>query len=333
MSVLLRAQDYATWTYSSTFQYFDALLSFSIHSRPKIRKAAQHAVVSIIHGSYFMLPPTPAEDDVNADDAKKEQKQQESKIKYHPASGRVAKFCLAQFKPEVLANAQTTVLHTLALLKDSLAGFRTEDIRSVCEHLLSIMTAANVMVRTNCFQALHALFLTHSANLNATLCAKLISAIHEYRPDRSDVRQTLAWITVLKEGHMHLATLQLDLCMQALPRLFDVFTADLWLSDRSELVVGVSNCIKELLQDCVSRACATQQLADNYRQSVSKIIASLNKVLNAPFGEISKYVILIFSIVFEACGRHFGYVPFGLTKTIQVFLFIFLFIIIFSYQY
>lgn len=303
MSVLLRAQDYATWTYSSTFQYFDALLAFTIHSKPKIRKAAQHAVVSIIHGSCFMLPPTANESE--AENVKDEQRQT-SKIKHHPASNRVTKFCLAQFKPEVLANSQTTVLHTLALLKDTLAGFRTEDIRSVCEHLLSIMTAANVIVRTNCFQALHSLFLTRSVNLNATLCAKLLVAIHEYRPDRSDVRQTLAWITVLKEGHLHLATLQLDLCMQALPRLFEICTTDLWLSERGELVVGVSNCIKEMLQDCVSRACATKELAEQYRPAVAKIIGALHKVLNAPFGEISKYVILIFSIVFEACGKHFG---------------------------
>ncbi|XP_060661912.1 RRP12-like protein [Drosophila nasuta] len=296
MSVLLRAQDYATWSYSSTFQYFDALLAFSIHSRPKIRKAAQHAIVSIIHGSCFMLPTETGPDT----------EPEPSKIKHHPAGPRVTKFCLSQFKPEVLANAQTTVLYTLALLKDTLAGFRTEDIRSVCEHLLSIMTAANVLVRTNCFQALHALFLTRSTNLNATLCAKLLAAIHEYRPDRSDVRQTLSWITVLKEGHVHLATLQLDLCIQALPRLFDVCTTDLWLSDRSELIVGVSNCIKELLQDCVARACATKELADVHRQSVTKIIGSLHKMLNAPFGEISKYVILIFGIVFETCGKHFG---------------------------
>ncbi|KAH8336109.1 hypothetical protein KR074_003291 [Drosophila pseudoananassae] len=300
MSVLLRAQDYATWTYSSTFQYFDALLAFSIHSKPKIRKAAQHAVVSIIHGSCFMLPPP------KTDEADEDEQPQEPKVKHHPASNRVTKFCLAQFKPEVLANSQTTVLHTLALLKDTLSGFKTEDIRSVCEHLLSIMTAANVLVRTNCFQALHALFLTKSPNLNASLCAKLLAAIHEYRPDRSDVRQTLAWITVLKEGHLHLANLQLDLCMQALPRLVDVCTTDLWLSDRTELVVGVSNCLKELLQDCVARACATPQDAQRNRQNVAKIIASVHKVLNAPFGEVSKYVILIFSIVFEACGKEFG---------------------------
>ncbi|EDV38304.1 uncharacterized protein Dana_GF21762 [Drosophila ananassae] len=302
MSVLLRAQDYATWTYSSTFQYFDALLAFSIHSKPKIRKAAQHAIVSSIHGSCFMLPPPKADEDEDEE----EEQPQEPKVKHHPASNRVTKFCLAQFKPEVLANSQTTVLHTLALLKDTLSGFKTEDIRSVCEHLLSIMTAANVLVRTNCFQALHALFLTKSPNLNASLCAKLLAAIHEYRPDRSDVRQTLAWITVLKEGHLHLANLQLDLCMQALPRLVDVCTTDLWLSERTELVVGVSNCLKELLQDCVARAASTPEDAKRNRQSVAKIIASIHKVLNAPFGEISKYVILIFSIVFEACGKEFG---------------------------
>ncbi|KAH8356903.1 hypothetical protein KR200_011355 [Drosophila serrata] len=306
LSVLLRAQEYATWTYSSTFQYFDALLAFSIHSKPKIRKAAQHAVVSIIHGSCFMLPPVKANAD--EEDLSEKKDQEQPKVKHHPASSRVTKFCLAQFKPEVLANAQTTVLYTLALLKDTLSGFRTEDIRNVCEHLLSIMTAANVLVRTNCFQVLHALFLTRSPNLNASLCAKLLAAIHEYRPDRSDVRQMLAWITVLKEGHLHLAALQLDLCMQALPRLVDVCTTDLWLSDRTELVVGVSNCIKELLQDCVATACSSTdpEAVQRNRPNVARIIESMHKVLNAPFGEISKYVILIFSIVFEACGKQFG---------------------------
>ncbi|KAH8304102.1 hypothetical protein KR059_000554 [Drosophila kikkawai] len=309
LSVLLRAQEYATWTYSSTFQYFDALLAFSIHSKPKIRKAAQHAVVSIIHGSCFMLPLVKVNEDEDEDvTEKKEPQPDQPKVKHHPASSRVTKFCLAQFKPEVLANAQTTVLYTLALLKDTLSGFRTEDIRNVCEHLLSIMTAANVLVRTNCFQVLHGLFLTRSPNLNASLCAKLLAAIHEYRPDRSDVRQMLAWITVLKEGHLHLATLQLDLCMQALPRLVDVCTTDLWLSDRTELVVGVSNCIKELLQDCVAKACGSTEpeAVQRNRPSVARIIESMHKVLNAPFGEISKYVILIFSIVFEACGKQFG---------------------------
>lgn len=305
--MLLRAQEYSTWSYSSTYQYFDALLAFSIHSRPKIRKTAQHAVVSVIHGSYFMLPPSPVEADNAGDDEEPHKElQQIFNLKNHPASSRVTKFCLTQFKPELLVNAPTTVLHTLALLKDILSGFRCDDIRLVCEQILSIMTAANVLVRTNCFQALHSLFLTRSVNLSATLCAKLIAAICEYRPDRSDVRQTVAWTTVLKEGYLHLATLQFDLCMQALPRFIEVCTADLWLSDRIELVICVSNCIKELLQDCVACASTTQELAEKHRQSVFKIIAVLHRVLNTPFGEISKHVVLIFSTVFESCGKYFG---------------------------
>ncbi|XP_005182344.2 RRP12-like protein [Musca domestica] len=304
LSVLLRAQDYMTWTYSSTWQYIDTLLSFCIHSKPKIRKSAQHAIVSIIHGSSFMLPPKPKdEEDGDGDSPQPDANQQQ--IKAHPASNRVTKFCLNQFKPEVLAQQQTTVLHTLALLKETISGFKTDDIRSVCEHLLSIMTAANILVRTNCLQTLHALFLSRTSNLNGVLCAKLLSAIHEYRPDRSDFRQTLAWITVLKEGHVHLVQLDLNLCINALPRLMEILSGDLWLSDRSEIINGVSNAIKELLYECVKPACETEELSNIYRVAITKILASIHKVLSAPFGEVAKYVVLTFSIIFEVCGKYF----------------------------
>ncbi|XP_004527369.1 RRP12-like protein [Ceratitis capitata] len=299
LSVLLCAQDYMTWTYSSTWQYIDAILSFTIHSKPKLRKAAQHAIVSIVHGSSFMRTPKNEEDE-------DEMSVEQPKVKTHPASGRITKFCLSQFKPEVLANSQTTVLHTLTLLKDILSGFKTEDIRAVCESLLSIMTAANVLIRTNCFQTLHALFSSRTTNLNGPLCAKLLAAIHEYRPDRVDIRQTVAWVTVLKEGHIHLAVLDLNLCMSALPRFVDICASDLWLSERAEINNSVSNSIKELLYECVKPACENAEQAEVYRISVIRIIASLEKVLNAPFGEMAKHVILIFSFVFEVCGKYFS---------------------------
>ncbi|XP_017466364.1 PREDICTED: RRP12-like protein [Rhagoletis zephyria] len=299
LSVLLCAQEHITWTYSSTWQYIDAILSFTIHSKPKIRKAAQHAIVSIIHGSSFMRP-THEEEAEDADYV------EQRRAKHHPASSRVTKFCLNQFKPEVLTNSQTTVLHTLTLLKDIVNGFKIEDIRSVCESLLSIMTAANVLIRTNCFQALHSLFASRTTNLNGSLCAKLLAAIHEYRPDRADVRQTVAWITVLKEGHIHLALLDLNLCMNALPRFFDICATDLWMSERTEIINSVSNCIKEILNECIKSACDTTEKAEVYRIPIMRIIATLEKVLNAPFGEIAKHVILIFSIVFEVCGKYFS---------------------------
>ncbi|XP_075158703.1 RRP12-like protein [Haematobia irritans] len=308
LSVLLRAQDYVTWTYSSTWQYIDALLSFCIHSKPKIRKAAQHAIVSIMFGSSFMLPQKSS--DENVDEGEQEKPMQlddnQQQIKSHPAGSRVAKFCLNQFKPEVLAQQQTTVLHTLSLLKETISGFKSDDIRNVCEHLLSIMTASNVLIRTNCLQTLHSLFSSRTTNLNGLMCAKLLAAIHEYRPDRSDFRQTLAWITVLKEGHVHLAKLDLSLCINALPRFVEILCSDLWLSDRTDIIVGVANALKELMYECVKPACENDQTANVYRVSIGKTLASVHKVLSAPFGDVAKYVILTFSIIFEVCGEFFG---------------------------
>lgn len=251
-----------------------------------------------------MLPQKPADEAIDDNDTTMDSSNQQQ-LKSHPASSRVVKFCLNQFKPEVVAQQQTTLLHTLALLKETISGLRNDDIRTVCENLLSIMTATNVLVRTNCLQTLHQLFLSRTTNLNSLLCAKLLTAIHEYRPDRTDFRQTLAWLTVLKEGHIHLCQLDISLCINALPSFIEICCCDLWLSDRTDIIVGVSNAIKELLYECVRPACATQELADIYRVPICKILSSVYKVLSAPFGEVAKYVVLTFSLIFEICGPHF----------------------------
>lgn len=299
MSVLLRAQEYAVWTLSSTGDFFDAILAFTIHSRPKVRKAAQHAIAAIVHGSCFMPPPPSKElEDVPAP----------SQIVHHahPASGRVAKFAAKQFRPENIANAQTLVLHTLGLLRNTLNGFKTDDIKMMCEHLLSIMTATNVMIRTACFHTLHALFVSKTRNLTAVLTGKLISAIYDYRPERTDIRQTLAWLTVLKEAHICLSTYDISMCIQSLPKCVDICATDMWMCERSEIVGGISNALKELYIECIRPACETKQLADIHATSISKTIASVTKALSAPFGQVSTQVILVFATVFEATGKFFA---------------------------
>ncbi|KAL9880391.1 RRP12-like protein [Glossina fuscipes] len=293
LSVLLRAQVYTTWTYSSIWKYIDALLSFTIHSKPKIRKQAQHAIVAIVHGSTFMLPA----ENVNS-------VENPTQIKAHPASNRITKFCLNQFKPDILAHQETTLLHTLTLLKDIIGALKMNDIRVICEHLLSIMTAANVVTRTSCFHTLHSLFASRTTNLNSVMCGKLLTAIHKYRPDRSDRRQTLAWFTVLKEGYIHLSRLDMDLCMNALPHFTNVAN-DLWRSDHSEIIASVFNCLKEFLYESVKEACTSQEAANMYQLPISHLIQSLHDVLRAPFGEVLKHVILTFAIIFEVCGIYF----------------------------
>ncbi|CAD7087530.1 unnamed protein product [Hermetia illucens] len=303
MSVLLRAQEHVSWSYSSTMRYLDAILSFTIHSKPKVRKAAQHAVVSIIQGSCFMLPRKPEN---TADNPDEPEEPLPPAVTYHPASGRVAKFCLSQFKPENLSKSQKLVLHTIALLRDTMSGMKTDDVRQSCESLLSIMTAANVLLRTTCFQTFHAFFLSRTTNIDSELLGKLISAIYEYRPDRMDIRQTLAWLAVLKEGHIHLAKLDLNLCANFLPKFVDVCASDLWMSDKTEIVTGASNTLKEILYECVRPACATDELRAQNREPITKVINIISKALAAPFGDVAKYVILTFAIVFEVTGPDFS---------------------------
>lgn len=245
ISVILRAQEYSSWSLSSTLVFFDAILSFVTHTRPKIRKAAQHAVGSILFGSCFVVP-------------KKETTEDDDKptkmVPIHPAGNRVARFCLDQFSSDNIVNNQTMILHILGLLQSVMAGFNKDDVKEVSEKLLSIMTSSNVMIRTNCFQAFHNMFAAKSNHLTSTIVGKLLSALYEYRPDKSDTRQILVWLTVMKEGHVTLVKLSPVVCMQSLPKLIEICSQELWVSDQLDVIAGTSNTIKEILYDCVKVA-------------------------------------------------------------------------------
>lgn len=301
LSVVLRAQEYSQWKLSSSLKFFDAILSFTIHTKPKIRKAAQHAITSILFGSCFMLPPK-KEDDELADEMKAD-----VPLIVHPASSRAAKFCVDQFKPEIINNNQTLLLHVLGLLQTVLGGFHKDDIKIISEHLLSIMTSGNMLVRTNCFQTFHALFNSKSNNLTSELLGRLVSALYEYRPDRTDFRQVLAWIMVMKQAHIKLVELNQKVCVQALPRFFEICINDLWMSDKPEVVSGTSNALKEILEECMKPICAADEMPTvEYRQAIKKIIKTLTKALSAPFGATSNHILVLCSVAFESMGKHFG---------------------------
>jgi ribosomal RNA-processing protein 12 len=54
---LIQAQ--STWQDGTLVVIFDSLLSFTNHTKPKIRKASQHAICAVLRGSYFMLGDNP----------------------------------------------------------------------------------------------------------------------------------------------------------------------------------------------------------------------------------------------------------------------------------
>lgn len=301
LSVILRAQEYSQWKLSSTTNIFDAILAFVTHTKPKIRKSAHHAVAGVLYASCFMLPPKK-----DNEDDEEELKAEPPKI-IHPAASRVAKYCIDQFKPEIINSNQTLLLHIISVLQSVIPCFSKDDIKNISEHLLSLMTSGNILVRTNCFQTFHSLFNSNTNNLTTQLVGRLLSALYEYRPDRSDFRQILAWIVVMKQGHIKLGTLSQDSCIQALPKFVDICVNDLWLSDKQEVITGTSNALKEILEESVKTICnGDEEPPVFYASSIKRVITTLTKALAAPFGSTSNHILVICGVMFESMGKYYG---------------------------
>ncbi|KAJ8712879.1 hypothetical protein PYW08_008183 [Mythimna loreyi] len=286
LSVLLRAQEYALWGDSSTMRIFESVLAFALHSKPKVRKAAQHAVTSILRGSCFMIP---SED------------QQFKVPKLHPGSNRVAEYCLSQIKAEALLAGHRTVLHTLTMLRDVLPVFSKDYIKSICEAILSLMTHNNVYIKTCCLHTLHALFSSERecCNMTASLAVQLTRALMAARPPANDTGQVLAWAAVLQQGFGCLAKLDLNLCMPNLPAFVNICVTELWLSDVADINSASTNALKAVLLDCVKPALESDEAFIKHKTHIDAIFKSIGTGLDNPFNQAIRHVILTIAVCFE----------------------------------
>ncbi|KAM4599996.1 RRP12-like protein [Fundulus diaphanus] len=233
LATLLRKQDVSVWSYPSTLQAYHGLLSFTVHSKPKVRKAAQQGVCSILRGSSFLF----------AEDAPS----------HHPAAVTTAKFCVKEIEQAGGSKEDTTTLHVLCLLKELMATFPLGAVKSCCETLLRVMTLSHVMVTASAMQAFHRLFSgkPSASSLSAELNAQIITALYDYLPSENDLQPLLAWLTVMEEAHVHLASLQSSLSLGHLPRLFSAAMSCL-LSPHTQVVAAATNTLKSLLTECVA---------------------------------------------------------------------------------
>uniref|UniRef100_A0A671R9G8 Uncharacterized protein n=1 Tax=Sinocyclocheilus anshuiensis TaxID=1608454 RepID=A0A671R9G8_9TELE len=183
LATLLRKQDLSVWSYPSTLQIYHGLLSFTVHSKPKVRKAAQQGVCSVLHYSDFMF----------SDNAPV----------HHPAAATTAKFCCKELEQSGGSKEDTTTLHVLGLLKDLLSVLPLSSVKSCCETLLRVMTLSHVLVTANAMQAFHKLFSSKPspASMSAELNAQIITALYDYVPSENDLQPLLAWLAVMEKAH------------------------------------------------------------------------------------------------------------------------------------
>ncbi|KAM3606495.1 uncharacterized protein V6R79_017417 [Siganus canaliculatus] len=233
LATLLRKQDASVWTYPSTLQAYHGLLSFTVHSKPKVRKAAQQGVCSILRGSEFLF--------------------KDNAPSHHPAAVTTAKFCIKEIEQTGGSKEDTTTLHVLGLMKELMGAFPLGAVKSCCETLLRVMTLSHVLVTASAMQAFHKLFSgkPNASTMSAELNAQIITALYDYLPSENDLQPLLAWLAVMEKAHVHLASLQSSLSLGHLPRLFSAAMSCM-LSPHTRVVSTVAATLKTLLTECVA---------------------------------------------------------------------------------
>ncbi|XP_070541212.1 RRP12-like protein [Ptychodera flava] len=289
LATLLRVQEIAVWNDASTLQVYHGILSFSIHPKPKVRRAAHQAVCAILKGSTFMSQGDPPP--------------------YHPAASATAKFCIQQIEDTGGAGEAHATLHVLGLLKDILGVFPQSSLKSTCETILRVMTLSNVLVMSCAMQALHGMFLLKPkpSSLPADLNAQLINALYDYQPSENDVQPSLAWLAVMEKAHNNLQRVDERLCISHLPRIFST-AMKCFASEKREITQAATQTLKELLQHCVKPA--AERLQNEVKSAPSGCLTSGHKMFKAvESGLAYKYhaswglVLQVLGVFFEVLGK------------------------------
>lgn len=288
LAILLRKQDLEAWGYPITLQVYHGLLSFTVHAKPKIRKAAQHGVCSVLKGSDFMFG--------------------EKAPAHHPAAVSTAKFCIQEIEKSGGSREATTTLHMLTLLKDMLPCFPEGLVKSCSETLLRVMTLNHVLVTACAMQAFHSLFHAKpsTSTLSAELNAQIITALYDYVPSENDLQPLLAWLKVMEKAHINLVRLQRDLGLGHLARFFGRAVTCL-LSPHSQVVAAATQTLKEILKECVAPHIAdigsVTSSASGPPQYIAKMFRAVEEGLTYRFHAAWSSVLQLLGVFFEACGK------------------------------
>ncbi|KAJ8248399.1 hypothetical protein GJAV_G00241620 [Gymnothorax javanicus] len=289
LATLLRKQELSVWSFPSTLQIYHGLLSFTVHSKPKVRKAAQQGVCSILKGSDFLFG--------------------SSAPTHHPAAVTTAKFCVKEIEEAGGSKENTTTLHVLGLMKDLLSVLPVGAVKSCCETLLRVMTLSHVLVTAGAMQAFHCLFSSkpNPSCLSPELNAQIITALYDYLPSENDLQPLLAWLTVMEKAHVHLSSLQSSLSLGHLPRLFSTAMSCL-LSPHTQVVSTATQMLKTLLTDCVAPHMAeiglvTPTISTGQGSYIIKMFRTVEEGLSYRFHASWPFVLQVIGCFYRVAGK------------------------------
>jgi ribosomal RNA-processing protein 12 len=245
LGLLLEAQPPSVWSDSHCQKVFQNILNFTVHPKPKLRKAAQAAVVAMLREGSASGEP-------------------------HTAAPPTARHC----RHVIDRGGETATLHVLGMLRECLDNFPTLHVKSLCEAVLKTMTLASTMVRTTCLRTLHGALTSQAGpqGLTSSLTARIISALYDHQPGLEDWQLLQAWLTVMMAAHTRLARLDQELCLAHLVKFFSTAVSCL-VSHSSTVTDTTAAALQNLLTAVVGPHVASldscsksqlQQIGDMY---------------------------------------------------------------------
>merc|ERR1711962_126480 len=257
LSASLVAQDAAVWSEASTQHTFQILLTFTVHPKPKVRKLAQASVHSIVKLNHL-------------------------NHKKHPAGLSVAKFAMQMVDEKRISESPSTAHHVLNLLKQVLQYLSAENLKELCETILSLLALNDPILKKNTMTTLRAMFEANppEENLSSDLNMKMISVLYEFQPSVNDVDAASEWLSLMLAAHSNLSLIAESSCLKILPIYFGKVMKFLLSENRKAVLAAAAN-MKQISQQCLEPAMA---LIEEDIKSGESVFVKIFKLIEAGLG-------------------------------------------------
>jgi len=268
ISVVLRVQPPGIWSLSEVTKVFQCLLTYSTHTKPKIRKAGQHAVVAVVRGG----EPGP-----NG---------------LHPAAAVAAEHCIAVIKNS--GPSDNSILYMMVLLRELLPALPRQHVKICCETILKLLTLGSPIIIQTGFAALYGLFSERPGpnTLSPELNAQLVSALYQYKPNLNDTGPMVAWLAVIQEGLLNLNQQNQLLCHKHVHK-FCTEAVGCWTSSKPEVVKSTGLALRAVISETM----------DNVNKEVCcRVVEELTAGLKYQFHSSRSIVLGVLSALTERVG-------------------------------
>ncbi|KAF2479023.1 NUC173 domain-containing protein [Neohortaea acidophila] len=247
---LVAAQDSQAWalpqSQTSPRGAVGGLLLLAVDPRPKVRKRAQDAIAHILRTP----PPSPSLDHPAADMCA------ESALQGLQKAAQEADAKRKKQKHKGQQEHDPDLLHALQLVKTVASvqnGWPSKKIDALCEVLLSISKSTNEFLTVAAFEVFELIFSGLADEVSSGKLARLLDAITELQPSRSDSQLLPPWVAVLSRGYDVSAQIEPEQTFQKLPTLIRDISS-LLSSSSHNIRISASECLISLLNTCIPDA-------------------------------------------------------------------------------